>query len=62
MTTNTVKGGPLAGAACCTACCAANSGFIPVIFLPCELTCIETLGVLPPQCSGCVLAFCSSTP
>lgn len=60
-TTNTVTGGPIAGAACCTVCCAATI-VIHVMFLPCKGTCIVSLGVLPPTSLVCVLAFSSPTP
>ncbi|CAF4759294.1 unnamed protein product [Rotaria socialis] len=60
----TVFGGPLAGAACCTACCA------PQLIVPglgwagfgiCEPVCLASIGTAPP-CTVCAAAFLAPTP
>ncbi|CAF3520693.1 unnamed protein product [Rotaria socialis] len=57
-------GGPLAGAACCTACCA------PQLIVPglgwagfgiCEPVCLASIGTAPP-CTVCAAAFLAPTP
>ena len=55
--------GPIAGAACCTACCATEL-LIPLLGWTkcsvCEPMCLASHGTLPP-CEMCAAAFLSPT-
>ena len=59
-----VFAGPIAGAACCTACCATEL-LIPMLgwagFGVCEPMCLASIGTAPP-CSFCAAAFLAPTP
>ena len=59
----TVFGGPVSGAACCTVCCGLGSApFGPWAVGFCVAGCIGSVGITPFFCTMCAAAFIAPSP